>query len=59
MKEDYCNGGSQIQTVLNKFAECYNAAKSKSTSRLCSFLYDLNRNLNTTAHVNSGAMICV
>ena len=59
MKEDYCNGGSQIRTALDKFAERYDAAKSKSTPRLCSFLYDLNRNLDPTARVNSGAMIRV
>ena len=59
IKEDYHNGGSQIRTALDKFAERYDAAKSKSTPRLCSFLYDINRNLDPTVRVNSGAMIRV
>jgi hypothetical protein len=59
MKEDYYNGSSQIRTALDKFAERYDAAKSKSTPRLCSFLYDINRNLDPTVRVNSGAMIRV
>jgi len=59
MKEDYHNGGSQIRTALDKFAECYDAAKSKSSPRLCSFLYDLNRDLDPAVRVNSGSMIRV
>lgn len=59
IKEDYHNGGLQIRTALDKFAKRYDAAKSKSTPRLCSFLYDLNRNLDPTARVNSGSMIRV
>ena len=48
-----------MRTALNKFAERYDAAKSKSTPRLCFFLYDLNHNLNSIARVNSGSMIRV
>jgi len=59
IKDDYHNGGPQIRTALDKFAERYDAAKSKSTPRLCSFLYDLNRNFDPTARVNSGSMIRV
>ena len=39
--------------------EHYDAAKSKSIPRLCSLLYDLNRDLDPTARVNSGSMIRV
>ncbi|CAG8714249.1 8488_t:CDS:2, partial [Gigaspora rosea] len=34
IQDDYQNSGEQLQVTLNKFAECYKAAKSKSTSRL-------------------------
>ncbi|CAG8701972.1 3413_t:CDS:2 [Funneliformis caledonium] len=43
----------------DKFAEHYNAAKSKFIPRLCSFLYDLNRDLDPIARVKSGSMIRV
>jgi hypothetical protein len=59
IKEDYQNCGSQLQTALNKFAERYDAAKSKSIPRLCSFLYDLNRDLDPTVYIKSGSMIRV
>ncbi|PKY48525.1 hypothetical protein RhiirA4_464155 [Rhizophagus irregularis] len=33
IKEDYSNGCAQLHTALNKFAECYKAAKLKSIPR--------------------------
>ena len=59
IKEDYQNSGSQLRIALDKFAERYDAAKSKSIPRLCSFLYDFNRDLDPTARINSGSMIRV
>ncbi len=49
----------QLCTALNKFEERYKAAKLKSTSRLASFLYDLNRDLDPTVNIRSGSMIRV
>ena len=49
----------QLRTALNKFAERYRSAKSKSIPRLTSYLYDLNRDLDPTARVRSGPMIRV
>ncbi|CAG8677247.1 14032_t:CDS:2, partial [Funneliformis mosseae] len=43
-KADYQNSGSQLRTALDK---------------LCSFLYDLNRDLDPTARVKSESMIRV
>ena len=46
IRTDYQNGGLQLRTALDKFADQYVTAKSKSIPRLCSFLYDLNRDLD-------------
>ena len=59
MKEDYQNASPQLCTALDKFAERYRSAKSKSIPRLTSYLYDLNHNLDPTARVKSGSMIRV
>ena len=55
---DYKNYGPQFRTALDKFAERYHASKSMSIPRLCSFLYDINRNVDPT-RVKSGSMIRV
>ncbi|CAG8437498.1 16974_t:CDS:2 [Funneliformis caledonium] len=57
MKADYQNSSLQLCTALDKFAEQYQIAKSKSISRLISFLYDLNQNANPISCVKSGSMI--
>ncbi|GBC01669.1 hypothetical protein RclHR1_04290005 [Rhizophagus clarus] len=59
MKLDYQNAGQILRTSLDKFKDRYNAAKSKSIPRLSSFLYDLNRNIDPMARINSGAHIRV
>ncbi|CAB4441375.1 unnamed protein product [Rhizophagus irregularis] len=59
IKEDYSNGCAQLHTALNKFAECYKAAKLKSIPRLVSFLYDINRELDPAVNIRSGSMIRV
>ena len=59
IKEDYLNGGVQLRTALSKFEERYKAAKLKSISRLASYLYDLNRDLDPTVNIRSGSMIRV
>jgi hypothetical protein len=59
IKDDYENGGIQLRSALNKFAERYKAAKLKSIPRLASFLYDINRNLDPTVNIRSGSMIRV
>ena len=59
MKADYQNSSLQLRTALDKFAEQYQMAKSKSIPRLVSFLYDLNQNADPTSHVKSGSMIRV
>ncbi|GES84202.1 hypothetical protein GLOIN_2v1883854 [Rhizophagus clarus] len=56
IRVDYENGGPHLRTALDKFAERYTAAKSKSIPKLCSFLYDLNKDLD---QVSSGSMIRV
>ncbi|GBC02321.1 hypothetical protein RclHR1_04570008 [Rhizophagus clarus] len=56
IRVDYENGSPHLCTALDKFAERYIAAKSKSIPKLCSFLYDLNRDLD---QVRSGSMIRV
>ena len=48
-----------MRTALDKFADRYRSAKSKSIPRLTSFLYDINRDLDPTARVKSGSMIRV
>ena len=58
INEDYQNCGSQFHTALDKFAKRYHSSKSKSIPRLCSFLYNVNHNVDAT-HVKSGAMIRV
>ncbi|RIB19615.1 hypothetical protein C2G38_2181335 [Gigaspora rosea] len=45
--------------ILPFFKERYNVAKSKSISRLSSYLYDLNHNMDPMARVKSGARIRV
>ena len=59
MKADYQNASPQLCTALDKFAERYRSAKSKSIPRLTSYLYDLNRDLDPTARVKSCSMIRV
>lgn len=59
IKYDYENGGSQLQLALEKFAERYNVAKSKSTTALTSFLYNINRNADPLTRIKSGAKIHV
>ena len=51
VKADYQNASPQLCTALDKFAERYRSAKSKSISLLTSYLYDLNRDLDPTAHM--------
>jgi len=58
IKVDYENYGPQFRIALDKFAKRYHASKSKSIPRLCSFLYDINRNVDPT-RVKSGSMIRV
>ena len=59
VKADYQNCNPQLCTALDKFAERYRSAKSKSIPRLTSYLYDLNRDLDPTARIKSGSMIRV
>lgn len=59
IKEHYQNGGIKLRTALDKFIERYEAAESKSISRLVSFLYDINRDLDPTVNIRSGSMIHV
>lgn len=58
IKVDYENYGPQFRTAFDKFAKRYHASKSQSIPWLCSFLYDINRNVDPT-RVKSGSMICV
>lgn len=59
VRRDYQDDGAQLRTALDKFRERYEAAKLKSISRLTSFLYDLNRNLDPMVNLRSGPMIRV
>ncbi|CAG8531703.1 4984_t:CDS:2 [Funneliformis mosseae] len=59
VKSDYQIASPQLRTALDKFAERYCSAKSKSFPQLTCYLYDLNRSLNPTARVKSGSMIRV
>ena len=59
VKADYQNASPQLCTALDKFAERYRSAKSKSIPRLTSYLYELNHNLDPTSRVKSGSMIRV
>ncbi|CAB5380545.1 unnamed protein product [Rhizophagus irregularis] len=58
IKEDYQNCGPQFCAALDKFAEQYHSSKSRSIPQLCSFLYNVNHNVDAT-RVKSGAMIRV
>ncbi|PKY55713.1 hypothetical protein RhiirA4_475356 [Rhizophagus irregularis] len=58
IKVDYENYGPQFRTAFDKFAKRYHASKSQSIPQLCSFLYDINRNVDPT-RVKSGSMIHV
>ncbi|CAB4494576.1 unnamed protein product [Rhizophagus irregularis] len=58
IKVDYENYGPQFCTAFDKFAKRYHVSKSQSIPWLCSFLYDINRNVDPT-QVKSGSMICV
>lgn len=58
IKADYENCGPKFRAALDKFAERYHASKTMSIPRLCSFLYDINRNVDPT-RVKSGSMIRV
>ncbi|PKC58291.1 hypothetical protein RhiirA1_495999 [Rhizophagus irregularis] len=59
VRRDYRDGGAQLRTALDKFAEHYKAAKLKSIPQLTSFLYDLNRDLDPMVNLRSGSMIRV
>ncbi|CAG8454976.1 7145_t:CDS:10 [Dentiscutata heterogama] len=59
MKDDYEYCGPQLQAALEKLAERYNAAKTKSIPALKSFLYNVNHNSDPLVHVKSGAKIRV
>ena len=59
VKEDYENCGSQFRIAFDKFTERYKAVKSKSISRLNTFLYNIKRDLDPLAYVKSGSMIRV
>ncbi len=59
IKDDYKNSDVQLQSALNKFAECYIVAKLKSIPRLASFLYNIDHNLDPTVNIRSGSMIRV
>ncbi|RIB16930.1 hypothetical protein C2G38_2188699 [Gigaspora rosea] len=56
---DYQLADQPLRSALDKFKDRYNAAKSRSISRLSSFLYDLNSNLDPTARIKSGPQIRV
>ncbi|CAG8450502.1 4374_t:CDS:10 [Cetraspora pellucida] len=47
VKLDYQNAGEQLRVAFDKFKERYNVAKSRSISRLSSYLYDLNHNVES------------
>ncbi|GBC06233.1 hypothetical protein RclHR1_00670025 [Rhizophagus clarus] len=59
VESDYQNSGRALRTALDKFKDRNNAAKFKSISRLTSFLYDLNRDLDPMVRVKSDANIRV
>ncbi|GES83311.1 hypothetical protein GLOIN_2v1883854 [Rhizophagus clarus] len=59
VKADYQSDNPQLRTALDKFADRYRSAKSKSIPRLTSFLYDINRDLDPAARVKSDSMIRV
>ncbi|CAG8530475.1 17026_t:CDS:2 [Dentiscutata heterogama] len=59
IKNDYKNGGPQLQSSLEKLAERYNAAKAKSIPVLTSFLHNMKPNNDPLARVKSGARIRV
>ncbi len=59
VKADYQNASSQLCTALDKFAERYRSAKSKSIPWLTSYLYELNHNLDPTSRVKSSSIIRV
>ncbi|CAG8804882.1 9160_t:CDS:2, partial [Gigaspora rosea] len=46
VKNDYETCGPQLRTALEKLAERYNSAKSKSIPVLTSFLYNINRHVD-------------
>ncbi|CAB4492142.1 unnamed protein product [Rhizophagus irregularis] len=55
IKADYESCGPKFRTALDKFSECLPCFKIEI---LCSFLYDINQNIDPT-RVKSGAMIRV
>ncbi|CAG8797107.1 20458_t:CDS:2 [Gigaspora margarita] len=59
IKDDYENCGPQLQAALEKLAEKYNAAKTKSIPALMSFFYSINRKKDLLVQVKSGAKIHV
>ncbi|CAB5359337.1 unnamed protein product [Rhizophagus irregularis] len=59
IKKDYSNRCAQLRTALNKFAKHYKVAKLKSILQLVSFLYDINRKLDSAVNIRSGSMIRV
>ncbi|CAG8823694.1 24659_t:CDS:2, partial [Gigaspora margarita] len=59
IRSDYQNTDQLLQTVLDKFKDCYNLAKSKFVLWLFSFLYDINCNMDPMVYIKSSAHICV
>ncbi|CAG8611440.1 11659_t:CDS:2, partial [Dentiscutata heterogama] len=59
IKNDYENGGSQLQASLEKLAEQYNSAKAKSILVLTSFLHNIKPNNDLLVRIKSGARIHV
>ncbi|CAG8549760.1 3311_t:CDS:2, partial [Dentiscutata heterogama] len=59
IKHDYENGGPQLQTALEKFAERYNTAKAKFILALTTFLYNVNHNTDPLVRMRSGTKIRV
>jgi len=59
IKEDYLNSNLQLRIALDKFMECYQAAKSVSVPCLISFLYDICSYVDPTIRIRSGFMIRV
>src|SRR5262245_25038897 len=58
IEADYENCGPQFCTAFNKFVERYHASKLMSIPRLCSFLHNIDRNVDPT-RIKSGSMIRV
>ncbi|RIA90856.1 hypothetical protein C1645_822774 [Glomus cerebriforme] len=59
VRRDYQDDGMQLHNALDKFRECYKAAKMKLIPQLTSFLYDLNHDLDPMVNLRSSSMIRV